>query len=173
MLTLLNYHTVPYLVLNSPITAMKTISNDIFFAQVEELLAEGQSVVIRVKGYSMRPFMRSERTQVRIAPITESERQNLRVGDVVLFRYKGRHIMHRIRRIAGEKITLAGDGNYRIWEDCRHEDIVGIISDVIGFNGRSISCQSRHWRCVSWLWVSLPQLVRRAILGILWRIGIK
>ena len=87
---------------------MKVISNELFFAQVEELLAEGQSVVIRVKGYSMRPFMRSERTQVRIAPISDSKRENLSVGDIVLFRYRGRHIMHRIRRIDGDKITLAG-----------------------------------------------------------------
>lgn len=152
---------------------MKTISNEIFFAQVEELLAEGQSVVIRVKGYSMRPFMRSDRTQVRIAPLTDPERLNLHTGDVVLFRYHGRHIMHRIRQIEGDTITLAGDGNYRIWEKCRHQDVVGIISDVITLSGRHISCNSRHWRCISRLWVSLPQLARRAILGILWRLGFK
>lgn len=152
---------------------MKTISNDIFFAQVEELLSEGQSVVIRVKGYSMRPFMRSDRTSVRIAPLTDSERKALRVGDIVLFRYRGRHIMHRIRRIDEDKITLAGDGNYRLWEQCSPQDVVGIISDVISFNGRTISCHSRLWRCASWIWVSLPQLLRRAILGVLWRVGLK
>lgn len=152
---------------------MKTISNDIFFAQVEDLLSEGQSVVIRVKGYSMRPFIRNERTQVRIAPITDLDRKNLCIGDIILFRYKGRHIMHRIRHIECDKIILAGDGNYRIWEECLRQDVVGIVSDIIYFNGKSISCQSRQWRCISWLWVSLPQLVRRVILGILWRLGIK
>lgn len=152
---------------------MKVISNDLFFAQVEELLAEGQSVVIRVKGYSMRPFMRSERTQVRIAPISDSKRENLSVGDIVLFRYRGRHIMHRIRRIDGDKITLAGDGNYRIWEYCNREDIVGIVSDVIRYNGETTACNSRYWRCISAIWVALPQLLRRVILGVLWRVGIK
>lgn len=152
---------------------MKTISNDIFFAQVEDLLSEGQSVVIRVKGYSMRPFIRNERTQVRIAPITDLDRKNLCIGDIILFRYKGRHIMHRIRHIEENTITLAGDGNYRIWEQCQRQDVVGIVSDIIYFNGKSISCQSRQWRCISRLWVSLPQLVRRVILGILWRLGIK
>ena len=152
---------------------MKVISNDIFFAQVEALLNEGQSVVIRVKGYSMRPFMRSDRTQVRIAPISDSERENLRVGDIVLFRYRGRHILHRISRIEGNKITLAGDGNYRLWEHCSHEDIVGIVTDVISYRGRSTSCSSRRWRLASALWLSLPQLLRRIILGVLVRIGIK
>ena len=90
---------------------MKTISNDIFFAQIEELLSEGQSVIIRVKGHSMRPFMRSDRTSVRIAPLTDSERKLVSVGDIVLFRYRDHHIMHRIRRIEEDRITLAGDGN--------------------------------------------------------------
>lgn len=152
---------------------MKVISNDIFFAQVESLLAEGQSVVIRVKGYSMRPFMRTDRTQVRIAPLSIAERENLQVNDIVLFRYRGHHVMHRIRKIEGEGITLAGDGNYRLIERCRREDVVGIITDVISYRGRSTACSSRRWRVASTLWLALPQFVRRVILGILWRLGIK
>ena len=152
---------------------MKTISNDIFFAQIEELLSEGQSVIIRVKGYSMRPFMRSDRTSVRIAPLTDSERKLVSVGDIVLFRYRGHHVMHRIRRIEEDRITLAGDGNYRLWEHCSHDDIVGMVTDVVSYKGRSISCNSRLWRCASRIWVSLPQLLRRAILGVLWRVGLK
>lgn len=152
---------------------MKTISNDIFFAQIEELLSEGQSVIIRVKGHSMRPFMRSDRTSVRIAPLTDSERKLVSVGDIVLFRYRGHHVMHRIRRIEEDRITLAGDGNYRLWEHCSHDDIVGMVTDVVSYKGRSISCNSRLWRCASRIWVSLPQLLRRAILGVLWRVGLK
>ena len=152
---------------------MKIISNDIFFAQVESLIAEGQSVVIRVKGYSMRPFMRTDRTQVRIAPLSEFDRENLRVNDIVLFRHRGHHVMHRIRHIEGEKITLAGDGNYRITEHCRREDIVGIVTDVITLKGRCTACSSRRWQIASALWLALPQLIRRVILGVLWRVGIK
>ena len=152
---------------------MKSISNDIFFAHIEELLAEDQSVVIRVKGYSMRPFMRSDRTQVRIAPLTPTEQENLKTGDIVLFRYYGRHVMHRIHRIEGNKYILAGDGNFRQWEQCQREDIVGIVTDVINYRGGSISCASPRWRRRSALWLALPQLLRRIILGILWRLGIK
>lgn len=152
---------------------MKSISNDIFFAHIEELLAEGQSVVIRVKGYSMRPFMRSDRTQVRIAPLTSTERESLKVGDIVLFHHHGRHVMHRIRHIEAEKFVLAGDGNYRQWEQCKQEDIVGIVTDVINYRGGSISCASPRWRRRSGLWLALPQLLRRIILGILWRLNIK
>ena len=152
---------------------MKVISNDIFFAQIESLLAEGESVVIRVKGFSMRPLMRSDRTQVRIAPLTDTERENLRVNDIVLFRHHGRHILHRIRRIEGDKITLAGDGNYRLWEHCRREDILGIVTDVISRRGGSTSCASLRWRTLSTLWLALPQLIRRLTLSVLFRLGFK
>ncbi len=152
---------------------MKVISNDIFFAQVESLLSEGESVVIRVKGYSMRPFMRSDRTQVRITPLSDEERENLCVDDVVLFRHQSRHIMHRIRHIEGDKITLAGDGNYRIWEHCHRKDVVGKVSDVIGYGGRSVACSSRRWQFGSKVWLALPQLLRRVILGVLWQLGFR
>ncbi len=152
---------------------MKIISNDIFFAQIEELLAEGQSVVIRVKGFSMRPFMRSDRTQVRIAPATASVREEFKVKDVVLFRYRGRHVLHRIRHIDGDSLTLAGDGNYHIWEHCHREDVVGIVTDIITLSGHSIPCSSNRWHLRSTLWLALPQLARRIILGILWRLGFK
>ena len=152
---------------------MKVISNDIFFAQIESMLAEGESVVIRVKGFSMRPLMRSNRTQVRIAPLTDAEREKLRVNDIVLFRHHGRHILHRIRRIEDGKITLAGDGNYHLWEHCRREDILGIVTDVINFNGGATSCASLRWRALSALWLALPQLIRRLILSVLFRLGFK
>jgi hypothetical protein len=47
------------------------------------------------------------------------------------------------------------------------------VSHVIKFNGRTIPCSSRRWRLNSVLWLALPQLVRRVILGVLWRLGIK
>lgn len=152
---------------------MKTISNKIFFEQIESLLSEGEHVVIRVKGYSMRPFMRSDRTQVRITPLSDRERNDLCVGDVVLFRYRNNHIMHRIRRIEGNNITLAGDGNYRIWERCHRNDIVGKVSNVIGYGGRAVACSSRRWQLGSKAWLFLHPFMRRIILGVLWRLGYK
>jgi hypothetical protein len=47
------------------------------------------------------------------------------------------------------------------------------VSHVIKFNGCTIPCSSRRWRLNSALWLAIPQLARRAILGILWRVGIK
>ena len=37
------------------------LPNELFFEQVEAVLAEGQPVQIRMKGHSMRPLLRNDR----------------------------------------------------------------------------------------------------------------
>ena len=95
---------------------MILLPNQLFVAEVEAMLAEGREVQIRMKGHSMRPLLRSERDQVVLTPCADPAR--LQPGDVVLFRCCGRHILHRIVRRDGDRLTLAGDGNYRITEQC-------------------------------------------------------
>lgn len=150
---------------------MKVLPNDIFFAEVEAIIAEGQSVVITVKGNSMRPFIRDGRTRVRLVPV--ADREALTAGDIVLFRCQGRHIMHRIIAKQGERLTLAGDGNYRLREECRTEDVVAKVEAVIRPNGRVIACDSRLWRTASRCWTGLHPFIRRCILYALRKMGIK
>ncbi|MFR5934288.1 MAG: S24/S26 family peptidase [Alistipes shahii] len=119
---------------------MILLPNQLFFAEVEAMLAEGREVQIRMKGHSMRPLLRSERDQVVLTPCTDPAR--LRPGDVVLFRCCGRHILHRIVRRDGERLTLAGDGNYRITEQCTTRDVAGIAVRVIRASGRVVGCDS-------------------------------
>ena len=47
---------------------MILLPNQLFFAEVEAMLAEGREVQIRMKGHSMRPLLRSERDQVVLTP---------------------------------------------------------------------------------------------------------
>ena len=49
--------------------------------------------------------------------------KNVAVGDVVLFRYKGKHLLHRIVAIDGDRYTLRGD-NCSSTETAKGEDIV-------------------------------------------------
>lgn len=151
-------------------SVMETIDNSTFFAEVERLVAEGSTVRVRVKGNSMRPLMRSDRTQVLLAPVAEGE---LRCGDIVLFRYRGSHVMHRIRRIEGDSLTMEGDGNYRAAEHAVRADVVARVEAVVTHGGRRIECSSREWRLKSALWLSLPRLVRRYALALAWRLGIR
>ena len=139
------------------------LRNDIFFAEVERMISEGKSVTIPVKGFSMRPMMRSEKERVIL---TAHSNNDIKQGAVMLFRYKGQHIMHRIVKIEGQNITFAGDGNYRIREQATKDDIVAQVTTIIRPSGRTISLDSRRWRIYSTLWLALPKIVRRFILGL-------
>ena len=48
---------------------MILLPNQLFFAEVETMLAEGREVQIRMKGHSMRPLLRSERDIAVLTPI--------------------------------------------------------------------------------------------------------
>ena len=71
------------------------IDNRIFFEQIEALLGEGREVQITVRGNSMRPLLRNGRD---IAVLKPCQGDECRPGDVVLFRYESRHVLHRIIR---------------------------------------------------------------------------
>ena len=88
---------------------MKQIPNELFFAWIEKEIAEGRSVQFRLKGYSMFPLLRNECDEVVLTPCQENE---LRPMDVVLFRYQGKHVLHRIIRREGSKLYIQGDGSF-------------------------------------------------------------
>ena len=147
------------------------LTTRLFFEQVEAMLAAGHEVQIRMKGHSMRPLLRSERDQVVLTPCTDPAR--LQPGDVVLFRCYGRHILHRIVRRDGERLTLAGDGNYRITEQSTFCVVVGFVVCVIRATGRVVSCDSPGWQLRSRLWLAIPPWLRRQVLRVLWHSGWK
>ena len=146
------------------------IPNEILFAEVERQVSEGCNAEIFAKGNSMRPFIRSDRTRICLSPCDTSL---LQPGDVVLFRYRGHHVMHRIINRNGDEFVLAGDGNCGQIEHCTSEDIVARLTSVITKRGKIIGCDTRLWRSASALWVGLPLFVRRCLLGVMWRIGIR
>ena len=141
---------------------MILLPNQLFFAEVEAMLSEGREVQIRMKGHSMRPLLRSERDQVVLTPCADPAR--LHPGDVVLFRCCRRHI-HRL--------TLAGDGNYRITEQCTTRDVAGIAVRIIRASGRVVGCDSPGWQLRSRLWLAIPPWLRRQVLRVLWHSGWK
>lgn len=143
------------------------ISNKLFFEGVEQLLREGQEAEFILRGHSMRPLLRDNRDRVIIAPIGNEEPT---VGEVYLFRYQGRHLLHRLHRIEGDTLVMRGDGNYQLEERCQTDALVARLVRVRRPSGKVINCSSRNWRCKSTIWCSLPAIVRRVILGILRRV---
>lgn len=144
------------------------IANHLFFAEIERLLTEGSEAEFRLNGNSMRPLLRNGRDVVIIAPVAA---ERVAEGDVVLFRYQGKHILHRIIKRSGENLLLAGDGNYCRFETATTSEVIGRLVRVRRPSGKVISCESRSWRWRSKAWLSLPAIVRRIILGLARRLS--
>lgn len=133
---------------------MQPNANRIAFAQVRDLLREGCSVRIRVRGQSMLPFFRSG-SEILLRPVRDDD---FRRGSVVLARtQQGHFVVHRIYRIDGDRITLLGDGNIAGTETMSRKEVYG-----------TVECGPVH-RFLARLW-QLCRPVRRYPLAILRRI---
>ena len=136
------------------------LPNDAFLGLVSEKLAEGHTVVIWVKGYSMRPFIEFGRDKVKLASAASYQ-----VGDAVLAEIaKGHYVLHRIIEKEGDRVILQGDGNVRGVEYCTTADIRGVVTEYIRPNRVLFSddvCLKRKIR----LW-RLLRPVRRYLLFI-------
>ena len=116
----------------------------------------------------------------------------LRPGDVVLFRCEGNRPVcapaagnapspeasaenpaERDSAAGTLRFTLSGDGNYRTTEHCLGKDIVAVMTAVILPSGRIVRTCSRRWKRRSRRWLALPQGVRRFVLRVMWRLGIR
>ena len=144
---------------------MLVIPNDILFEEVERLIAAGERVLIRLKGESMTPMMHSGRDVVELGPLADGD---LRRGAVALCRYRGSHILHRIVKVEGEKLTLMGDGNLRP-EYVAAGDVVAVMRSLHKPSGRVIDAASCGWRFYSCVWMALRPL-RRYLLGVYRRV---
>ena len=131
---------------------MKQTPNELFFTWMDTEISEGNSVRFRLKGQSMFPLLRNERDEVVIYPCVADELQPM---DVVLFRYQGKHVLHRILRREGELLYLQGDGSYLAKEACRTTDVVGKLREVVRHSGKVIQTDGWQWRFLSRLWWGL------------------
>lgn len=142
---------------------VKTLPNDILLGEVRQLIDEGHPVSLRVKGNSMLPFIYGGRDNVRFM---KSEQYHVR--DIVLAEVgNGVYVVHRILSIAGDRVTLMGDGNIYGKEQCRLCDIAGRVERIIR-DDREINPYSSRYRQMDKWWRRLLP-VRRWLLAILRR----
>lgn len=128
---------------------IKKIPNHLFFLWVEEEIANGHPVQFRLKGNSMYPFIRGGKDSIVLHPFTVDELNEM---DVVLFRYKGRYLLHRIVRRIGNQLLIQGDGSYVAIEKCTTEDVVGKVLTVIRPSGKIVQVTDWQWRLSSFIW---------------------
>ena len=145
---------------------MKIIPNEQFFSMIESEIAEGRPVRFRLVGDSMYPLLRSGKDDVVLHPCTKEELQPM---DIILFRFNGRHLLHRIIRIDGERLHIQGDGSIAATEECLKGDVIGKVHEVIRPGGKTISVNDRSWRLSSTLWRSLGPL-RSLLLRVIFKL---
>lgn len=143
-------------------------SNATFLPEVVKMMDEGHTVTLRLRGYSMRPFLEDDRDKALLTKAT-----TFSMGDAVLAETAPRHyVLHRIVKIDGDHVTLRGDGNLAE-EHCLTSDVKGF---VIGFyrkgRDRMDKTNGWKWRTYSFFWTRLYP-VRRYLLAFYRHIWLK
>ncbi len=93
-----------------------------------QLLSEGKSAIIRAVGMSMFPWILPKESLI-ISPIKDKD---LKVGDIIIFTSNNKLIAHRLLKIDKKNniYVTRGDGNLTSDSPIKHDDIIGIISEV-------------------------------------------
>lgn len=127
----------------------KIIKNNPFFESVWSILESRQNVTVTVKGYSMGPFLRSERDSVTIAPLSALGR-GVKKGDILFFINRTErgesYVMHRVIAVKDGVYTLRGDNNpLKMKEYCRLKDVKGVVVSC-NRDGRVYLPKSLKWQ---------------------------
>ena len=144
----------------------KTIIKDkaIMMEEIRQLVSEGKTVSITLKGNSMNPFMVHLRDRMTLGPW---KKEDIHEGTVALVRdNRGNYLIHRIISYSETTVTLLGDGNIGTTETATYDNIIAIMYSITR-KGHEWSADSLLWRTYSRLWMMLTPL-RRYPLG-LWR----
>lgn len=149
------------------ITEVK-MPNAVLLPEIVKMLNEGHTVTLRLRGYSMRPFLEDGRDKALLIKPDQPK-----VGDAVLAEIEPKHfVLHRIISIEGDKVVLRGDGNLGV-ERCTTADIRG---GVVGFYRKGREKLDRtdgwKWKTYSWIWTRLYP-IRRYLLAFYRRIWLK
>lgn len=129
------------------------IDRNIFVGTICDTLSRGESVLLRVQGVSMLPWLR-EGEKVRILP---SLGRPLHRGDIALFwRGPGHPVLHRILRVDAEQgiYECLGDSENGPPERVSPSAVIGVVEPAIF--GRAIYLAlnpARRWinrLCLKW-----------------------
>lgn len=144
------------------------LSNAEFLPEIVKLLDEGHTVTLRLRGFSMRPFLEDNRDKALMTKAT-----NPKVGDPVLAEIEPKHfVLHRIVRIDGDRVTLRGDGNL----GSEHCTLADVKASIIGFYRKGRTTLDRtdgwKWRTYSFIWTRLYP-IRRYLLAFYRRVWLR
>lgn len=118
-----------------------------------------------VKGNSMLPALKAER-DIAIIESVEGTTMNLRKGEIVLYKERGKLILHRIIKVSYPTFVVAGDHNL-MTETIKADQILGKLKTVIR-DDEKIDWSEEHRKVYVFLWGRRPGL--RRVTAFLFRI---
>ena len=135
---------------------MQKKDDAMILSEAIRLVSEGIEVTFPVNGRSMRPFIEGGRDSVVLVRPT-----NVKPMDVVLAKTEdNRYVIHRVLEMAGERVTLMGDGNLQGREHAECKQIYAKVTHVVHPNGYKRSLYTPFIQFVQKMWVSLLPLRR-------------
>lgn len=154
-----------------------TVPNKLFFECLLEEFKTTSRVKLVVKGWSMFPFLRTEKDSVVLEKVGEED--EIELGGLYLFCLNGaNYILHRCVALpkncasnisSDDYYIFRGDGNLKIVEKVLRNEIKAKVIKRITPLGKEWSCDSLSWKIASRLWPK-SYLFRRLFLGVLRRI---
>ena len=143
------------------------IPNAVLIPEIIKYLEQGHTVTLPLKGFSMRPFLESNRDMALL-----TSPKNIKVGDPVLAEIAPKqYVLHRIISINGEHVTLLGDGNLTP-EHCLLSNIKASIEGFYRKGRKKLDrTDGKKWKLYSKIWITLRPL-RRWLLAFYRRIWI-
>lgn len=131
---------------------IEKVSTHDLFPIIEELLACNKQAIFTISGYSMLPFMGSQRDQVLLG---KRDFEGLKRGEIILFKLDcGKYILHRIYKVTDEGYLTMGDGNLHYDGIIRSDQVIGVVEKIYRKN-KEIDCKSLWFRIASKIWMSL------------------
>jgi hypothetical protein len=127
---------------------MIEITQEWLFSETKKFLAKGENVIMRGCGNSMNPYLRSGKDVVVLSSFRE---EDLHSGNIVLFSYLGRYLLHRIIGQKDGYYVIQGDGVCKNAEKVLLQDIIAVVRTIIRPDGKEVSAQSfgarLYWQC--------------------------
>ena len=142
--------------------AAKTMSVPLreLYPVMREVLDEGGTFTITVRGNSMAPFLRDMRDQAVFAPLAG---RAICRGDIVFYqRDSGQFVMHRVYAAdASGVLTIVGDAQWTLEAGIRPDQLRAYVARVVR-KGREVNCEKGRWRALMTLYMLLRIRTPRA-----------
>ncbi len=127
------------------------VNNQAFFDYIAPFLEEGRQVSFLVKGESMRPFLfEGDKVWIR-KPLGRTWRS----GDLILARWCGNYVLHRLVKRKKDLLGLAGDANLVQIEWINEADIIAVALSARREDQKIYDADSSWQRVLGMCWYYL------------------